>query len=313
MNAAALLLPPEVRLLERGWLSSNSVLLLDDKRGAVLVDTGYCTHKAQTLALVREALGGAEDASTGLRLIVNTHLHSDHCGGNAHLSAAYGCPIAVPPGDYQAAVDWDQALLSYAQTGQQCERFMPTQKLQPGTTLEQAGRHWQVMAAPGHDPHSVILFEPEAGVLISADALWEHGFGIVFPEIDGGTGFEGVEKTLDVIAGLPARVAIPGHGSAFTDIATALKEARERLAFFRRHPARHARHAAKALIKYHLLEVTQQPLDELMAWLHHTPIHRQIWEGFFKAEPIDQWTAELLNDLQRSAVIRQNGGWIYNR
>jgi glyoxylase-like metal-dependent hydrolase (beta-lactamase superfamily II) len=48
--------------------------------------------------------------------------------------------------------------------------------LQPGQTLRLAGSDWQVMAAPGHDPHSVILFEPATEFLISADALWAEWF-----------------------------------------------------------------------------------------------------------------------------------------
>lgn len=302
-------LPADVKMLERGWLSSNSTLLQGDPRGAVLIDSGYCTHKQQTLALVQEALA---DPPSSLRLIINTHLHSDHCGGNAHLSAAYGCPIWVPPGHYTAAVNWDPSVLSYEQTGQQCERFTPAQRLQPGSTLEQGGRTWQILAAPGHDPHSLILFEPEAGILISADALWEHGFGIVFPEIEGDGGFDEVEATLALITSLQVRMVIPGHGRLFTNVDAALNEARQRLAFFRNNPARHARHAAKALIKYHLLEVQQQSLKDLIAWLEQTPIHRQIWANFFKSQPMTQWSMELLSELQKSGVIRQESGQIYN-
>ena len=70
-------LPASIQVFERGWLSSNNVLLVDDACAA-LVDTGYTTHAPQTLALVQSALG-----ERSLDLIVNTHLHSDHCGGNA--------------------------------------------------------------------------------------------------------------------------------------------------------------------------------------------------------------------------------------
>ena len=73
-------------VFERGWLSSNNVLLTDpaDPRApAVLVDSGHCTHAAQTVALVARALGGRP-----LGRILNTHLHSDHCGGNARLQRA---------------------------------------------------------------------------------------------------------------------------------------------------------------------------------------------------------------------------------
>ena len=47
-----------MRVFERGWLSSNNVLLLDDDANATLVDTGYVSHREQTLSLVRRQLGG---------------------------------------------------------------------------------------------------------------------------------------------------------------------------------------------------------------------------------------------------------------
>ena len=80
-------------------------------------------------------------------------------------------------------------------------------------------RHWEVLAAPGHDPESVILFDAAHGVLISADALWENGFGVVFPELDGDAAFDDVGRVLDLIEALPVRCVIPGHGAPFTDVA----------------------------------------------------------------------------------------------
>ena len=72
-------LPRDILLFERGWLSSNNVLLLGQDSTA-LVDSGYATHAPQTLALVGAALDGRP-----LDQLLNTHLHSDHCGGNATL------------------------------------------------------------------------------------------------------------------------------------------------------------------------------------------------------------------------------------
>ena len=51
----ALDLRPGMRVLERGWLSSNNVLFIGS-RSTALVDSGYATHAAQTVALV--PLGG---------------------------------------------------------------------------------------------------------------------------------------------------------------------------------------------------------------------------------------------------------------
>ena len=297
-------LPPGLQVIERGWLSSNSVLLGGDERGAVLIDSGYCTHAQQTASLLAEALA-ADAPGRPLRLIVNTHLHSDHCGGNAHLQTLHQCPIWIPPGDFGAAKNWDETKLSYSATGQKCPRFAPTRALAPGERLRQAERDWEVHAAPGHDPHSIILFEPESRLLVSADALWERGFGIVFPEIDGEDAFAEVETTLDVIESLNPSLVVPGHGAPFDDIPSALREARSRLAFFRQRPERHARHAAKALIMFHLLEASSQAQQPLLDRLMVTPIHRKLWQGYFQSQSLQSWSIELIDELLKSGAIRR--------
>ena len=82
-------------VLERGWLSSNNILFgaANPEHETVLVETGYWTHAPQTVALVRRLLG-----ERPLQRIVNTHLHSDHCGGNHGLQQTYGCAVDVPAG-----------------------------------------------------------------------------------------------------------------------------------------------------------------------------------------------------------------------
>jgi len=267
-------------VLERGWLSSNNILIhaAPGEPGAVLVDTGHVAHRAQTLALVQHALDAAPHVPR-LARIVNTHLHSDHCGGNAALQQAHGVPIVIPPGLADAVRAWDLRRLSHDDFGQR-ERFHIEGTLAPGESFIAGERRWQALAAPGHDPHSLVLFEPEAGLLLSADALWENGFGVVFPELVGESGFEEVGQTLDLIESLPVRLVVPGHGAPFTDVAGALARARARLAAQRADPARHARHAAKVLLKYHLMELRRLPRAELVRWAAAAPLMQQVWARF---------------------------------
>jgi glyoxylase-like metal-dependent hydrolase (beta-lactamase superfamily II) len=289
-------------VLERGWLSSNNIVLHDDDRGAALVDSGHCTHAAQTLALVRHALGGRP-----LACIVNTHLHSDHCGGNAALQSEFGIPVFIPPGQWRAARDWDEEALSYRPTNQRCERFEPHGTVAPGETLQFGRRDWLVLAAPGHDPHSVVLFDDHHGVLISADALWENGFGVVFPELVGEPGFDDVAATLDLIERLGARLAIPGHGAPFNDVTGALKRARQRLDQMRGNPLRHARHAAKVLVKYHMMEERRQSVARLHLWASDTPYLRHLWHRLDRpARSLHAWCDTLVRELvdARALVLR---------
>ncbi|NVO07596.1 MAG: MBL fold metallo-hydrolase, partial [Rhodoferax sp.] len=214
---ASLYLPDGVTVLERGWLSSNNIVITGSA-GCALVDSGYCTHSAQTLLLVDSVLQGRP-----LDLLVNTHLHSDHVGGNAALQARYpAMQTLIPPGHAQYVAAWDTEKLTYAPTGQNCPQFRFDATLQPGSEVRLGNLLWQVHAAPGHDSHSVILFEPHSRTLLSADALWERGFGVVFPELDGDDAFHEVAQTLDVIEALQPLVVIPGHGAPFADVAAAL-------------------------------------------------------------------------------------------
>ncbi|MBC7731730.1 MAG: MBL fold metallo-hydrolase [Bacteriovorax sp.] len=299
-------------VLERGWLSSNNVLIhaAHSEAGTVLVDASHVNHAAQTVALVRHALQGGR-----LDRVVNTHLHSDHCGGNATLQREFGVPVIVPPGSADAVRAWDVARLTYDASGQRCERFEVSGTMSPGERFIAGGRSWEVLAAPGHDPDSVMLFDAATGVLISADALWEHGFGVVFPEIDGEPGFDDVGAVLDAIERLPVRVVIPGHGAPFSDVTAALARARSRLAAFQADPARHARHAAKVLIKYHLMEERQQPLDGLLRWAAATSMLAALWarHGVHESESPAAWGERLVRDLAGAGVLTLQDGMVSDR
>lgn len=295
-------------VFERGWLSSNNVLLHGDGAGAVLVDAGHVLHAPQTVALVRHALRGEP-----LGGLVNTHLHSDHCGGNASLQRAFGCRITIPPGQWQAVQAWDEVALSYAPTGQRCERFTADAQLRPGEVLTVGKQRWQALAAPGHDPHSLILFNAEEGVVITADALWERGFGVVFPELDGENAFDDVAQVLDLIGSLGARWAIPGHGAPFADIPAALVQARQRLAAFRADPQRHARHAVKALLKFHLLEEQQQAWAPLLAWFTGVSLYGAVWQRLGRPEGTMAAFAErIVAELAAAGVLVVRDGIVYN-
>ena len=147
------------------------------------------------------------------------------------------------------------------------------------------GRAWEVIAAPGHDPDAVMLFDRHGGVLMSGDALWEDGFGVVFPELDGATAFADVGAVLDLIDSLEVRWVIPGHGRVFADVGPAVERARSRLAAFAGDPPRHARYAARVMLKYHLMEEQRQSLDLLREWVASAPLLGRIWQGLGRPEP----------------------------
>lgn len=298
-----------ITVLERGWLSSNNVLLLGDGPSA-LVDSGYCTHADQTVQLVQDGLEGRP-----LEVLLNTHLHSDHCGGNAALQRLFpSLKTLIPPGQASAVANWDPVALTYEPTGQLCPAFRHQGLLQPGQAFQLGHNLWEVHAAKGHDPHSVVLFQRELRILISADALWENGFGIVFPELEGIDAFDDVANTLDLIENLAPSIIIPGHGAVFFDTVGALSRARSRLTQFVTDPAKHRRHALKVLIKFKLLEWQFTTFENLLDWYKNTPYIATIEQRSNTTEQyILQASLEsLLKELQTTGALRMNSGHIYN-
>jgi glyoxylase-like metal-dependent hydrolase (beta-lactamase superfamily II) len=293
-------LPASMRVFERGWLSSNNVLFIDNTRTA-LVDTGYATHAPQTLALVRQALGSERT----LDLIVNTHLHSDHCGGNALLQSNFVCETLIPQTEADAVREWDEDRLTFRATGQTCERFGFTGTIEPGATLQLGGLDWSVLGAPGHDPHSLMLYCTEERLLISADALWENGFGVIFPELEGESGFAEQRAVLDLIATLDVRAVIPGHGAPFTDVSKALDIAFSRIDYLRADPLRNAKNALKVLIVFKLMELRSMPVSELLLLVDKAKAMRAAANLLSDDRP--GLVRKYLSELATSGVLRMEG------
>ena len=299
------LLPDSIEVFERGWLSSNNIVL-HGKDEVALIDSGYVSHAPQTLALLRHSLQGRS-----LDRLFNTHLHSDHCGGNALLQAAYGCHTAIPVSEAAKVRTWDVDALSFKATGQQCDRFTFDATVSPGDQLVLADLRWQALGAPGHDPHSLIFYCADEGILVSADALWENGFGVIFPELEGESGFAEARATLALIATLDVQVVIPGHGRPFADAKGALERAFSRLDYLASEPARNAQNAVKVLLKFLLLERQRIAVAEVPLLLQAMPLFREANRRFLRQETaaLAEWAVA---QLVKAGAARVDGDQLTN-
>lgn len=227
-------LPPDLHVLARGWMHGNVVVL----KGAVpsLIDSGYHTGTADVAAAYAAHVGSAVEAS--LARIALTHTHSDHGGGVAWLQARTGAEV-VAHVDTQRMVDaWDTHAMWLDDTGQQMPRFRVDRGVEHGALEVLGDRTLRCVHTPGHATGGVSWFDEHDGILVSGDALWESGFGILNPWADGPHVFDDTALALDRIAELDAAVVIPGHGAPFADVERALAVARSRLDHLHRHPDR---------------------------------------------------------------------------
>ena len=307
MSAAfpAALLPPQLHVFVRDWLSANNILL-KSRDGHVLIDSGYVRHAPLTLALLASARGIGHEQ---LAFLVNTHCHSDHVGGNAAIVRRYGCPVAVPAAEAPFVERWDGRALLYDYCDQRVERFAVDHVLPADTTHVWGDLEWQALAAPGHDMGALVFYNAEHRVLISGDALWEYGFGFVMPpEIDPAA-LPATRATIEMLGALDIRIVIPGHGEPFTDVAGALDRARKRVIAFEADSLRIARHALKVNLMFSLLDRQRMPLAEMADYVARIGIYREFNALFFRLPP--SRLAELLvGELKKAGAAKREAGWL---
>lgn len=187
-------------------LPVNCYVLWDpDSRECAVVDAGcYYPKEEETLAHF------IDDNQLVVKYLLATHLHFDHCFGNAFVARQYGVKL-------MASQD-DEFLLPYMP--QQCQAFgIPFKgEIEPigqyighGTTFTLGKEEMQAIAVPGHSPGSLAFYAPESGFVLSGDALFQMSIGRTdFPGGNHCQLIESIRKNLLTLP--PETVVYPGHG-----------------------------------------------------------------------------------------------------
>jgi N-acyl homoserine lactone hydrolase len=155
-----------------GRLRAEVVLayLVHHPQGTVLLDTGMGAHpdvdahyRPQRRDL-REALRDTGTALDDITLVVNCHLHFDHCGGNPLLA---GTPVVVQRRELELAQQQDYTLPELVDfDGATYERLDGGAELLPGL---------HVLATPGHTAgHQSLAVRADDGTVVLAGQAHDH-------------------------------------------------------------------------------------------------------------------------------------------
>ncbi len=288
-------------MIARDWLNANHILLKGRDR-TVLVDSGYGRDATITLAKV-----SAELAGRPLDWLVNTHCHSDHMGGNAAVRRAHGCRLSIPVGEAPLIDAWDEQTLWLSYADQRCERFAFDDTIAPGDVLDWGDLAWRAIAAPGHDMGALMFHCEEKRVLITGDALWENGFGVLLPGPGREERLAAARSTLESIAGLDVGTVIPGHGAPFSNVTEALERSLRRLEAFERDELRMARHVLKVMFVFSLLDRQRLPLGRVPEYLATVPLYADFNARYFQLNEVA--LAELIvGELERAGAVKKSNG-----
>ncbi|CAN5892353.1 MBL fold metallo-hydrolase [soil metagenome] len=151
----------------------RSYLVVGGKK-AVLIDTGT------GIGNIRKVVEGVTDLPV---MVVNSHSHWDHIGGNWQFSdiAIHGLEAgwldAADLNDTLQASCVPERLRGQLPPGVAWEDLeirpsKATRLLQGGEQFDLGGRSIEAIHAPGHSPGLLVLIDREAGVLFSTDAVY---------------------------------------------------------------------------------------------------------------------------------------------
>lgn len=224
-----------------------NVYVLDGPRLAV-IDSGVKQNSDQ----IRAALVAIGRTISDVEAIFLTHSHVDHAGAAALLSAHSGARVYLSPVGHRRLVDPAgrlnedlpalAAFLAASGLSEETianhrhyygfflrygEPFPSPEPVSDGAWVEAAGHRLKVLATPGHSRDHVVYLDEESGVLFAGDHVLPHiTANPIMERRDPGEGPTLVtyQESLRRVASLEVRLACPGHGRPFEDVAGRCRE-----------------------------------------------------------------------------------------
>jgi hydroxyacylglutathione hydrolase len=189
----------QIETLAVGPLQVNCFIVACEKtRETLVVDPG---DEAERI------LQRLQENDLQLKIVVNTHGHFDHIGGNRRLVEASGAELLIHQADLPVLRRAREHAAIYGMSVTPSPE--PTRLLAGGETIEVGEMSLQVLHTPGHSPGGICLLGE--GHLFVGDTLFAGSVGRTdLPGGDHDTLIDGIRRQLLILP--EATVVHPGHG-----------------------------------------------------------------------------------------------------
>jgi glyoxylase-like metal-dependent hydrolase (beta-lactamase superfamily II) len=188
---------------EQGMLDCNTYVITG--RPGIIIDPGNAGFLLARLDGLRQ--DGIDPANIGV--IVNTHLHIDHCGANGAFHKLSGAKIALHPvqqKNFQLVVVDGARLFGIAPADFTSDFLLGDSLLNSHVALE-------LIPSPGHSPDCVCFYNRLDKWLVCGDVLFEMNTGRV--DLPGGDGLL-LKKSVEALSLLDVAYLLPGHMGIIT-------------------------------------------------------------------------------------------------
>ncbi|MBI3117767.1 MAG: MBL fold metallo-hydrolase [Candidatus Hydrogenedentes bacterium] len=167
---------------------------------SIVIDPGEATEELK-----------AAVADTQVTMIVNTHCHIDHAGGNAEMVRLTGAPLLCHADDLPLLRTIEQQGMMFGvpvEASPDPDRFIAE-----GDTIHVGSAALRVLHTPGHAPGHVVLVGD--GFVIGGDVLFAGSIGRT--DLPGGDYEQLIESIRTKLLPLPDNTVVySGHGPATT-------------------------------------------------------------------------------------------------
>lgn len=290
--------------IERGYLNCNHFVYRSP--APVLIDSGYVGDIRDTEKLIQQVGVDIADVS----LIVSTHTHCDHIGGNKIIQQKSGCDIALHKIGKHFTDTLDNWSTSWSYYDHKAEFFNCTQTLEDGDTVSIGPHQFRVIYTPGHAADGIVLYSDQEKILISSDTLWGKDMSVMTLRLEGSTALFRRLDALKKLEQLDVKAVYPGHGKPFSDMRQALTMTRERIERFLRDRNLVGDDVLKKLMIFNLLIKKTISENELFPYLMTTHWFKETVDFYFNSDYETKYR-EVMRAFFSKGIVKKKDGYLY--